>query len=275
VVEVADDRGHPQPARSARTLSLAPSYAVLCVVQALVVLVAQPPRRRARNSLLLVGILLPAAALAVGVELLRSGGAHALAWAGAVGTPLLAAAGLWRLPVAAALWLVAWRTDGLVAQGASVALVALAAVTLARLVARVAPDWSIAAGLVVVAIVDVVLVWGTKQVQPASTALHGASLPSIPRLQDATFGSATMGWLDLVAAALLGVVARTRIRAALATGIAAGAWGLLLAVTSTVPATVPVLAGLALSGADRGRLGRALESRGARGRPRVDRRGAA
>jgi hypothetical protein len=53
-----------------------------------------------------------------------------------------------------------------------------------------------------------------------------------------------MGWLDFVAAALLGVIARARLRAAAVTGLAAGAWGLLLAVTPTVPATLPTLAGL-------------------------------
>jgi hypothetical protein len=269
---VADDRGDPQPARSARPLSLAPSYAILCAVQAAVVLASRPPVRRGRVGV--AGIAIPAVLLIAGVVLIRDtgGGPHALAYAGAVGTPLLAAAGRWRLPLAAALWVVAWKTDGLVAQAASVALMALAAIAAARLVARVAPAWSIAAGLVAVAAVDVVLVWGTRQVQPATTALHAAALPAIPRLQDATFGSATMGWLDLLAPALLGVVVRARLRAALATGLAAGAWGLLLAVTSTVPATVPVLAGLALGGADRGRLRRALESRRARGGPVGDRR---
>src|SRR5207253_10080682 len=123
-------------------------------------------------------------------------------------------------------------------------LIGLAAITVARLVARVAPAWSIAAGLVLVAVVDVVLVWGTRQVEPATTALHAAELPAIPRLQDATFGSATMGWLDLLAPALLGGVARAKLRAAVVTGLAAGAWGLLLLVTPTVPATVPTLAGL-------------------------------
>jgi ABC-type xylose transport system permease subunit len=53
-----------------------------------------------------------------------------------------------------------------------------------------------------------------------------------------------MGWLDFAAAALLGVVARLRLRAAAVTGAAAGAWGLLLLVTPTIPATVPTLAGL-------------------------------
>lgn len=269
---MADDRGDPQPARSARPLSLAPSYAILCAVQAAVVLASRPPERRGRAGV--AGIAIPAVALIAGVVLIRStdAGPHTLAYAGAVGTPLLAAAGRWRLPLAAALWVVAWRTDGLVAQAASVALIALAAITVARLVARVAPAWSIAAGLVVVAVVDIVLVWGTRQVQPATTALHEAALPAIPRLQDATFGSATMGWLDLLAPALLGVVVRARLRAAAATGLAAGAWGLLLAVTSTVPATVPVLAGLALGGADRGRLRRALEFRRARGGHVGDRR---
>ena len=150
-------------------------------------LAARPPHRR--GSAGLTGVVVPAAVLGAGVALIRTGGAHVLAWAGAVGTPLLAAAGLWRLPLAAALWVVAWKANGLVAQGASVALVALAAITVARLAARVAPAWSIAVGLVVIAVVDVVLVWGTHQVQPASNALHAAALPSIPRLQDATFGS--------------------------------------------------------------------------------------
>jgi hypothetical protein len=272
-VEVADAGGHPRPARSARPLTLAPSYAVLCAAQALTVLAARPPRRTfTSNRLLLAGIVVPAALLGAGVAIVRAvaGGPHALALAGAVGAPLLAAAGPRRLPLAAALWLVAWLAHGLVAQGAGVALIALAAMTIAQLVARFAPDWSIAGGLVAVAIVDVVLVWGTRQVQPATTALHAATLPElagrpIPPLQDATFGSAMMGWLDLVAPALLGVVARRRLAAAAATGLAAGAWGLLLFVTSTVPATVPALAGLACARAGRGHVGHPRQPRGAGG----------
>jgi len=223
----------------------------------------------------MLGALLPAAMLGIGVGVIRAveGGPHALALLGAVGTPVLAAAGPVRLPLAAGLWTVAWLAHGLVAQAAGVALIGLAAITVAQLIARFAPDASIAAGLVVVAAVDVVLVWGTPEVQSATNALHAASLPSlaghaVPPLQDATFGSATMGWLDLLAPALLGVVARARIASAVATGLAAGAWGLLLAATSTVPATVPVLAGLAFPGARRRLLGRPFEPRRARGGPR-------
>jgi hypothetical protein len=210
-----------------------------------------PRRRRAEGRRTWLGVLLPALALAAGVAVIRgvSGGPHALALAGAVAAPALAAAGPRRAPFAVALWLVAWLAHGLVAEAAGVALIALAAVTIAELAARVAPRTALAAGIVALSILDVVLVWGTPQVGPASSVLHGVALPSaaghpIPRLQDVTFGSATMGWLDLVAPALVGVAVRFRWRAAATTGLAAGAWGLLLLATSTVPATVPALAGL-------------------------------
>jgi len=223
---------------------------VLCAVQAAVVLV---PRRAGvvRGRLGWLGAVLPAAALAAGVLVLRltAGGADALALLAAVATPALAAASPRRAPLAVAAWLVAWLAHGLVAQAAAIGVLALATATIAELAASVAPRAALAVGLVALAALDVVLVWGTPQVEPASTALHHASVPSaaghpVPRLQDATFGGATMGWLDLVAPALLGVVARRRLRAAVATGLAAGLWGLLLFVTATVPATVPTLAGL-------------------------------
>ncbi len=233
---------------------------MLCVVQAAVV--AAPSRTANKQGRGWIGIAAPAALLAIGVAVLdRAGwGPHALALLGSFATPVLAAAGgllggrrrwwLWP-PAAAVLWIVAWRTHGLPAQAAEVALVAGACLAIAGAAALVAPAWSLQLGLVALAVLDVVLVWGTPQVEPASKALHGVALPTaggetIPKLQDVTFGSAEMGWLDLLAPALLGVaVARgAKLRAALATGFAAGAWGLLLFVTSTVPATVPTLAGL-------------------------------
>jgi hypothetical protein len=222
---------------------------VLCAAQAAAVLLPRRPGRPSRRAF--VGVVVPAAALAVGVVVVRvlAGGPHALALVAAIATPVLAAARPKRAPVAIGLWLVAWLAHGLLAQGASVALIALAAATVAEAAGAVAPPRSLAVGLVALTVLDVILVWGTPQVGPATTALHHASVPSagghpLPRLQDATFGSATMGWLDFAAAALLGVIVRARVRAAAATGLTAGAWGLLLLVTSTVPATVPTLAGL-------------------------------
>jgi hypothetical protein len=221
-------------------------------MQAAAVMLPRRGLRRGRIGWL--GLLAPAAALGLGILLLRllAGGPHALALIGAVATPVLAAARWRRAPLSVTLWLVAWLAHGLVAQAAAVTLIVLAAATVAEVAAVIAPAWSLAAGLVVLCVVDVVLVWATPQVGPATTALHRAPLPSaaghpIPRLGDATFGSATMGWLDFAAAALLGIVVTRRVRAAVATGLAAGAWGLLLVVTSVVPATVPTLLGLVTS----------------------------
>jgi hypothetical protein len=215
---------------------------VLCAAQAVTVLLPRARARREHASLLWT--LVPALALALGVAILRvfAGGPHALALLAAIATPALALA---RSPLAVALWLVAWLADGMVAQLASVALIALASAAIAELAARVVSPRLLLVGLVLLAALDVVLVWGTPQVEPATNALHASHLPhGIPRLQDATFWHATMGWLDLVAPALLGVAVLRRLRASAATGVAAGLWGLLLFVTSTLPATVPVLAGM-------------------------------
>jgi hypothetical protein len=207
--------------------------------------------RRSTGRYGLLGIAVPAIALGIGVLILDvvAAGPRAIALLAIVATPVLAAARPRRAPVALALWLVAWLAHGLLAQGAAVALIALAAVAVAEIASMLAPSWSLAIGLVMLAAVDIALVWGTRDVQPATRALHHAAIPvavghQLPRLQDATFGSATMGWLDLVAPALLGVIARERLRAAVATGLAGGVWGLLLFITPTIPATVPTLAGL-------------------------------
>jgi hypothetical protein len=235
----------------------------------------------------------PAVLLAAGVAIidLVPQGPHALALLATFGTPALAAAGgllrgsarwwLWP-PASVGLWLTAWLTSGLVRDAAGLALIATACLAAATAAAAVAPDWSIRAGLVALAALDVVLVWGTTGVQQATNSLETVPLPhaagmSLPNLQQATFGSALMGWLDLLAPALLGVVVagRRKLGAAVATGLAAGLWGLLLLVTSEVAATVPVLAGLGLAAADarRGRLRHPLEPARAGGGPRSDRRG--
>ena len=215
---------------------------MLCAAQAVTVLLPRVRARRERASLLWT--LVPALALALGVVVLRvaADGPHALTLVAAIATPALA---VLRTPAAAVLWLVAWLAHGMLAQLAAVALIALAAAAIAELAARVVSPRVLLVGLVLLAALDVVLVWGTPQVEPASKALHASQVAhGIPPLQDATFWHATMGWLDLVAPALLGVAVARRFRASLATGLAAGTWGLLLLVTSTLPATVPVLAGM-------------------------------
>jgi hypothetical protein len=237
----------------------------------------------------------PAALLGAGVLIidLVPRGPHALALLATFGTPVLAAAGglfrgsprwwLWP-PVVAGLWVAAWLAHGLVRDGAGVALIAGACLAGASAAAAVAPACSIRVGLVGLAALDVILVWGTTGVREATDALQAVALPHaagtpLPSLQQATFGSAVMGWLDLLAPALLGVVVagRRKLGAAAVTGVAAGLWGLLLFVTSEVAATVPVLAGLAFAAADarRSRLRHPLEPARAGGGPRGDRRGGA
>lgn len=238
-------------------------------------------------------MIVPAALLAAGVAIidLVPQGPHALALLATFGTPALAATGglfrgsarwwVWP-PAAAGLWIAAWLAHGLVRDAAGLTLIAGACLAAASAAALVAPAWSIRAGLVGLAALDVVLVWGTTGVREATNALQAVALPHaagtpLPSLQQATFGSALMGWLDLLAPALLGVVVagRRKLGAAAVTGLAAGLWGLLLFVTSEVAATVPVLAGLAFAAADarRGRLRHPLEPARAGGRSRRDRGG--
>jgi len=257
--------------------------------------VAAPARQASARGRSWVWLAVPAALLAAGVAIINfvPGGPHALALLATFGTPVLAAAGgickgssrwwVWP-PAAVGLWLAAWLASGLVRDAAGTTLIALACLAAASAIAMVAPAWSIRSGLVALAALDVILVWGTTGVEQATNTLEHTHIPhaagrSLPVLQQATFGSALMGWLDLLAPALLGVVVagRPKLAAAALTGVVAGIWGLLLLATSEVAATVPVLAGLALASAHarRGRLRHPFEpARAGRG-SRRDRRGGA
>jgi hypothetical protein len=244
-----------------------------------------------------VWVAVPAALLGAGVAIINlvPQGPHALTLLATFGTPVLAATGglfrgstrwwLWP-PAAVGLWLVAWLASGLVQDTAGVALIAGACLAAASAAALVAPAWSIRVGLVALAALDVILVWGTPSVEHATNTLENVPLPhaagmALPSLQQATFGSALMGWLDLLAPALLGVVVagRRKVVSAAIVGVAAYLWGYLLFthVTNEVAATVPVLAGLAFAAADarRSRLRHPLEPARAGGGPRGDRRGGA
>jgi hypothetical protein len=264
---------------------------VLCAVQAATV--AAPARQARPVGRSWAWLAVPAVLLGAGVLIINTvpQGPHWLARLATFGTPALAATygffrgsrhwWLWP-PVAVGLWLVAWLASDLVRDAAGTALVALACLAAASAIAIVAPAWSIRVGLVCLAALDIVLVWATPSVRQASNTLGQVASPvavgkPLPSLQQPTFGHAYMGWLDLLAPALLGVVVvgRTKLGAAVVTGLAAGLWGLLFYVTSEVAATVPVLAGLAYAAADarRSRLRHPLQPARARGGPRGDRRG--
>jgi hypothetical protein len=241
-------------------VSLVAAYGALVLVQAALVLVpGRPPRLLASRAL---GLTIPAGAMVVGVALARTrDGSDSLATIAAVATPLLAAgcgwARGWRVPVLPALgvvplyWL-AWTAQGTLAgDAAGVVLIAGAFLAATGIVAGLAPGRSLIAGLVLLVALDVFLVWGNHQVAPAMQSLADATPPAVtqgghplPSLQQIDFGPATMGWLDFAAPALLGLIVARKRQAAVATGVAASAWGLLLFVTSPIAATPPVIAGL-------------------------------
>jgi hypothetical protein len=123
------------------------------------------------------------------------------------------------------LYAVAWlRPDASASDVAGVALIAGACLAITGLVAGVAPRSWLAVGLVLLVALDVILVWGDRQVEPTMNALQSAAPPTIgrplPELQQVDFGSATMGWLDFAAPALLGLLVQRRAAAGVAVGVA-------------------------------------------------------
>jgi hypothetical protein len=250
---------------------LFPWYAVLCMAQGLLVAVPAVGRETHRRNALL-GLAGPAAAMIVGVGLVRvlgGSGASFLAYLGTIATPALAASlgwtARWRFAplvtiAAGVLYVIAWQAGGRAGQTAEALLIGGACLAIASIVGPIVPARFLALGLVVLIAVDVYLVWGTQQVAHTSTALQQVTLPTVgtahhsrplPALQQVDLGDSTMGWLDFLAPALLGAAVgrRTgpRLTAAVAMAVGALAWGFLLEFTSPIPATVPVLAGLAVS----------------------------
>jgi len=146
-------------------------------------------------------------------------------------------------------------------RGGGAALIGGACLAIAAIVGPITPARYLAVGLVILIAVDVYLVWGNRQVERTTSALQQATLPQVgvsshqskplPALQQVDLGNSSMGWLDFLAPALLGAVVgrrtRPRVRAAIAVAVAALAWGFVLELTSPIPATVPMLAGLAVT----------------------------
>lgn len=250
---------------------LFPWYAALCLAQGVLVAVPAVGREPSRRHAAL-GLAGPAAAMIIGVGTVRlagGSGADFLAWLGTFATPVLAGvlgwAARWRRPpmtalAAAILYLIAWQAGGHLAEAAGAALIGGACLAIAAIVGPITPARYLAIGLVILIAVDVYLVWGNRQVEHTTSALQQATLPHVgashhtkplPALQQIDLGDSSMGWLDFLAPALLGAVVgrrtRPRLRAAVAVAVAALAWGFVLELTSPIPATVPMLAGLAVT----------------------------
>ena len=247
-------------------MRLAVAYGGLCLAQAAAVLL---PGRPARLPAALCGrawaLLLPGVLLAFVIAVSADASLATRLAELAVVTPVLALGAFLvaesRVRVAVAVLSVAavavglWLRHDLTGEAARVIAIACACSLLATLLAGVAPPNALRLGLVALVVLDVILVV-TGDVGTTSRALHRATAPAgLPSFQDATLGPATMGYGDLFGAAVLGALltreGRSRGRAATVVLVCALCFGLLLTVVSTLPATVPLLAGLVAGGQER------------------------
>ena len=182
--------------------------------------------------------------------------ALALGWAARFARPPLA---LLALP----LFALAWAANGTLAgDAAGTLLTALSCVTLGRLLAGVVPSAWLKAGIVAMATVDAILVFGNELQGPNATLIAAAPVAALPRLQYLPFGSASLGYGDAFVAAVLGgilaVEGERQLPIARLTLVLAAAWDVLFLAFDTLPATVPVAAAVVLREAARQRPRRVL-----------------
>jgi hypothetical protein len=260
--------------RYAPGVFLIPWYVTLCAAQGVLVMIPAVGSDRTSRRAALIGLIGPAAAMVVGVglvALLGGAGASLLTWLGTVATPVLAGSlgwiARWRWPAATAvaaavLYVIAWQAGGREAEVAGMLLIGGACLAIAGFIGPITPARYLAFGIVGLVVIDTFLVFRTASVSQTVVALHHATLPSVsvagsqsnplPGLQQIELGNSIMGWLDFLAPALLGAVigrhTRPRVVAGIVVAIAAMLFGLLLiSATDKLPATVPVLAGLAVT----------------------------
>lgn len=153
------------------------------------------------------------------------------------------------LPLFALAWV---DHGGLAGDGAALVLSALSCVTLAVLLAALTPARWLAGGILAMAVADTALVVSDLLQRPNNTLNAAHPAAGLPRLQSAVFGSAVMGYGDLLVAAALGAllavtVGRSlQLRAARLTALVALAFDLLFFLVDELPATVPVALALIL-----------------------------
>jgi hypothetical protein len=173
------------------------------------------------------------------------GAALALGWAMRGARPALA---LLAVPLFVAAW---WGTGTLFGDCCAAVLSALSCVTLGRLLAGAVPGLWLKAGIVAMAVVDAILVFGNELQAPNAVLNAAVPLPGLPRLQYLELHYASLGYGDVFVAGLLGGVlaaeGRRQAPVALLTLVLSAAFDLLFFVFDTLPATVPVAAALLVS----------------------------
>jgi hypothetical protein len=236
------------------------SIAALSLAQAAIVALPRVPqiasvrRLRGRHWALVPPLSVIVFAIVVGAA--ERASAQGLTYLALVAVPALAALALgWLTPGArprhallvVALFALAWGLRGeLAGEAAALTLSALSCVALGVLLASITPQLWLGAGIVAMAIADTILIV-SDQLQKPNSALNAAHpVAGLPRLQDAVFGSAVIGYGDLFVAGALGALLAVWLgRAQQARGavLAAGfglAFDLLFFAVDELPATVPI-----------------------------------
>jgi hypothetical protein len=181
----------------------------------------------------------------IALVLVPPGAALALGWAMHGARPWYALLAL------ALLILASLDVGGLAGDSAAAVLTALSAVTVGRLLAGGVPLLWLKAGIVAMAIVDSILVFGNQLQAPNAVLNAAVPLPGAPQLQYVDIHYASLGYGDVFVAGVLGGVLAAECRrqwpVAVLTFVLSGLWDLLFFHFNTLPATVPPALALLIS----------------------------
>ncbi len=201
----------------------------------------------------------------VGGLIVAPQGADALTWVALIGVPFGAVVALgWaahgaRPPLAALAviaFALAWQTpETRWGEAGGLLLVAASCVAIGRLLAGAAPLDLLKLGIIAMAVIDAILVFGHQLQAPNATLVAAMPGGGLPQLQSAGFGRAGIGYGDFFAAGVLGGIVAAealdgmRRQLAIAAAVLAASllWDLLFTWYDTLPATVPVAVVLVLA----------------------------
>jgi hypothetical protein len=186
--------------------------------------------------------------------------ANALSWLALIAIPPLAAIALgWAMHgarpalalLAVPLLALGWAAQETLPGDLALCLLsALSCVTLGRLLAGLVPLVWLEAGIVAMAIVDAILVFGNQLQAPNAVLNAAVPAPGLPQLQYLAMPYSSLGYGDVFVAGVLGGVLAARGErqwpvAILVLGLSI-AWDTLFWVYDTIPATVPVAVALVI-----------------------------
>jgi hypothetical protein len=173
----------------------------------------------------------------ISLLLVPPGCALALGWAAHGARPPLALLAVPLLAVALA------APDSAAGQLGRIALIGGSVVTVGRLIAGAAPLTLVKAGIVAMATIDAIIIFGHLFDQQNAQFVGAVASPGLPRLQVARLGNASCDYGDFFAAGLTGAVfaaeRRPQLKAALAVFLVTQAFDQLFLVVDILPATVP------------------------------------